>query len=292
MKICFIGAGKVGTAFGLYLSRKGFDVIGYYSKNFESAKKASYLTKSTPYESLSDMIKISDIIFITTNDDSIESAVNKLSQENILKEGQIIVHMSGSHSSSILNSIEKFGCYIYSMHPLQSFANVEKSVEKLENTVFTIEGSIEKIDVLESILEKTENKYFKIDSNSKNIYHAGACVISNYLVTLMDFGLSFFDSIGIDEKDAFEAVYPLIEGTIENIKNLGCKNALTGPLARGDINTIENHLNSIKVNIPQKLSFYETMALMTLDLSSKVPSRNKEKIEILKNILQGGLNDE
>ncbi|WP_159428979.1 Rossmann-like and DUF2520 domain-containing protein [Tepidibacter formicigenes] len=287
MKICFIGAGKVGTSFGLYLSRKGFDVIGYYSKSFESAKKAAYLTNSIAYKRLSPMIKLSDIIFITTNDDAIKSVVNQLSQENILNKGQILVHMSGSHSSSILNSVMNFGCYIYSMHPLQSFADIENSVKKLESTVFTIEGNIEKINVLEWILKKSGNKYFKIDSNFKSIYHAGACVISNYLVTLMDFGFSFFNSIGIDEKSAFEAVYPLIEGTIENIKTLGCKNALTGPISRGDSNTIENHLDSIKVNIPDKLSFYKAMALMTLDLSSKVPSRDKEKIETLKNILQG-----
>ncbi len=284
LKVSFIGAGKVGTAFGLYLSRKGFPVNGYYSKSFESAKKASYLTKSTPYESLSNMIEVSDIIFITTNDDAIKHVVNQLSQENILKKGQIIVHMSGSQLCTILDSLEKFGCFIYSMHPLQSFADVENSLQKLESTVFAIEGSNEKISVLESILEKTGNKYFIIDSRVKGIYHAGACVISNYLVTLMDFGLSFFNAVGIDEKDAFEAVYPLIEGTIENIKDLGCKKALTGPISRGDISTIQNHLKAIEVSIPDKLSFYKAMALMTLDLSEKVPSEDKEKI---KNTLQG-----
>ncbi|SHH02671.1 Rossmann-like and DUF2520 domain-containing protein [Tepidibacter thalassicus] len=287
MKICFIGAGKVGTSFGLYLSQKGFNVVGYLSRSFESAKKAAHLTNSMAYKNLSSLIGKSDIIFITTNDDSIENVVNQLSQARVLNKGQIVVHMSGSYSSSILSDLEKFGCYVYSMHPLQSFANVENSIKKLENTVFTIEGSIEKMSVLESVLKKTGNEYFKIDSNLKTIYHAGACVISNYLVTLMDFGLSFFSSIGIDENDAFKAVYPLIEGTIENVKNLGCKNALTGPISRGDINTIENHLNSIKVNIPNKLSFYKIMALMTLDLSSKIPSQNKEKIEMLRKILQG-----
>ncbi|OPJ56272.1 Rossmann-like and DUF2520 domain-containing protein [Alkalithermobacter paradoxus] len=286
MNICFVGSGKVATSFGFYLKQKGYNIVGYYSKTTESAKKAANITETTSYENLQHIIGLSDIIFITTNDDAIESVVNNICDENMLRKDQIIVHMSGSLSSNVLKRAKDFGCFVYSMHPLQSFADIEGSINKLKSTVFTIEGCDEKIEVIESILKNTGNKYFRIDSQLKSIYHAGACVVSNYLVTLMDFGLSFFEKSGINREDAFEAVYPLISGTLENIRNLGCEKGITGPIARGDINTVKKHLTSIEENIPERLDFYRIMALRTVDISSRYALKDSEKVQILKNILK------
>ncbi len=283
MNIGFIGAGKVGISFGMYLNANGIHVSGYFSENLEDTKLASVKTQSKIYIDLKDLICDSDIIFITTSDDSIE-----LVKDNIIKEAsdnlkhKIIAHMSGSYSSDILKELIVYDCYTYSVHPLQSFAEIDSSVDKLSGTMFTIEGSEEKILVLEQLLKKLENKYFKIDTQNKELYHVGACVVSNYLVTLIDLGLSFFKEIGINESDGMDALSPLIDGTLENIKRLGTKNALTGPIARGDVETIESHMRSIKTNTPDKLMFYKLMALKTLDISSNTP----ENVEKIKNIIK------
>lgn len=286
MNISFIGAGKVGTSFGIYLKQKGINITGYFSENFKDAQLASDKTKSIAYESLKDLVKDSQVIFITTNDDSIKNIKDKLIDEskNDLNQ-KIISHVSGSYSSNILSDLKKYNAYVYSTHPLQSFADIDSSVEKLYNTVFTIEGCGENISVLENLLDKTNNKYFKIDTNYKELYHVGACVVSNYLVTLIDLGLSFLEQVGIDKKDGIEAISPLIDGTIENIKTFGTKKALTGPISRGDVKTIKSHLESINTNTPDKLLFYKTMALMTLDISLNSPSQTN--IEEIKNILKG-----
>lgn len=283
MNISFIGAGKVGTSFGIYLKQKNINVLGYTSKNIEDSKTASIRTKSKIYSNLKNLVYDSDIIFITTNDDSIGLVKDKLIEEaNGYLKNKLVVHMSGSYSSDILKTLKTYGCFIYSMHPLQSFSDIDTSVEKLNTTVFTIEGQEEKIDILEEILNKTENKYFKIDTDKKELYHIGACVVSNYLVTLINLGLDFFNHIGISETNALDAIIPLIDGTINSIKNFGTKDALTGPIARGDISTIETHLSSIKENAPDKLLFYKLMALETLSLSSLSDLKTKELVDILK----------
>lgn len=282
MNIGFIGAGKVGISFGAYLYRNDINISGYLSKNLEDTEIAVSKIKSKVYYSLKSLICDSDIIFITTNDDSIQ-----LVKDQIIKEasdslnGKIIAHMSGSYSSDILKELKALGCSIYSVHPLQSFADIDSSIDKLSNTVFTIEGCEDKISILESVLKILENKYFKINTDNKELYHIGACIVSNYLVTLIDLGLSFFKEIGIDESDGVSALSPLIDGTIENIKLFGIKDSLTGPIARGDINTIKSHLESIQTNTPDKLMFYKLMALKTLEISSNT----SENIEILKNII-------
>lgn len=287
MNFGFIGAGKVGTAFGKYLSDKGFKVEGYYSRSEKSAKNAADFTNSKVYHSMGALIKRSDIIFITTNDDEISKVCKELVQEDLLCSGQILVHMSGGASSKILESAKTKGCYIYSLHPLQAFADIEKAVNDLENTIFSIEGDEEKIDVLEKILNITENKYFNITAEQKSIYHAAACILSNYLVTLVDYGLSFFEAIGIDGEEGYKAVYPLIEGTIKNIHSLGTKKALTGPIARGDIETIENHVKSIGALDEEKLDFYKLMGEKTLKLAEEDKLSSCDKIQELKKILRG-----
>lgn len=287
MKIGFIGAGKVGTAFGVYLFKKGFILSGYYSKTLESAKHASQLTESRAYSDINNISRDSDILFITTNDDSIKNICNLLVENNGLREDQILVHMSGAASSKILDKAKEKKCYIYSLHPLQAFADIDKAIKDLENTVFSLEGDKEKASVIENILNITGNKYFKLTTEQKSIYHGVACIVSNYLVALMDYGLSLFELIGINKRDGYEALYPLIEGTMKNIDSLGTEKALTGPIARGDITTIKNHLEAIGRIAPKEREFYSQMGLKTLELAQKNKFYEKEVAEEFKKIFKG-----
>jgi len=286
LRIGFIGAGKVGLAFGAYLFQKGFNVVGYYSRRHESGLKGTKLTKGTTFTKIKELVKSSDIIFITTNDDEIANVCNSLVDNNILKKGQIIVHMSGASSSKILERAKEKGCYIYSMHPLQSFADVNKAIDDLSNTVFSLEGDEENIEILERILKKTCNKYFKLTCDQKALYHVAACAMSNYIVTLIDYGLTILNSIGIDSEEGYKAFYPLIKGSIDNIYNLGTQAALTGPIARGDIETINKHIDVLKELDTGKVNIYKMLGNMTLDLAIKEKLKDNSKAIEIKNKLE------
>src|SRR5690554_6813742 len=110
MKIGFIGAGKVGTAFGLYLRNHGFNILGYYSRSDESSKRAAELTKTNQYLQLKDLTLESNTLFITTNDDEIGKVIDKLINENLLRPGQHLIHMSGASTSDVLKDAAKLGC--------------------------------------------------------------------------------------------------------------------------------------------------------------------------------------
>jgi len=287
LKIGFIGAGNVGKAFGKYLKINGLNVIGYYSRTYNSSVDAAKLTKTKSFFTIEEISRESDLVFITTSDDEIKNVLNKLIKTNSIRNGQILVHMSGATSSKILESSKAIGCFIYSLHPLQSFANVDKAVNDLKNTYFTLEGDEEKISVIESIIERTNNKYFLLNSDQKSLYHITACVVSNYLVTLIDYGLDIFKEIGIDEKEGYKALYPLIDGTIKNIGELGTKKALTGPIARGDTNTIKNHISSL-MKLNDKIDLYSLIGLKTLEIAKQnnlSEERYKELSKIFKEVL-------
>lgn len=286
MNIGFIGAGKVGTSFGRYLKINGFNVIGYYSKTYESAIKAANFTKTKAFKKLHDFTENSEIIFITTNDDNIKSVCDKLVQGKLICDKHIIVHMSGASSSLILLEAQKLGAHVYSMHPIQSFADVNKAVKDLKNTFFSIEGDEENIHILEDMLKKLGNRYFRLKPEDKSLYHASACIISNYLVTLINIGLETFEKFGVGKEDAFKAIYPLINSTINNIGNLGPEKALTGPIARGDINTIKNHLDSISKLSNDLFNFYSCLGLKTVDLAEKNKLKDKSKIDEFRRLFE------
>ena len=285
MKFGFIGAGKVGMAFGMYLRIKGFHVQGYYSRNYVSAQTAATKTNSQAYETLEQLMSEIDFLWITTPDDEIQGVCNHLAERKLFREGQIIAHMSGAAPSSLLQEAQKQGCCIYSVHPLQAVAGIEKALRDLENTYFCIEGDPEKMSVIEALFVKLGNPIFKLTTEQKVLYHAGACVFSNYLVTLVDQGLSYFENIGIAKEEGFKAVLPLIMGTLHNIEDMGTARALTGPIARGDQRTVENHVRALTEHIPESLAFYRKMGQMTLEIASKEKLRDRQKIESLKKIL-------
>jgi len=286
MKIGFIGAGKVSTALGKYFYDRGIQISGYYSRSCCSAQNASRLTNSAAFKSCKSLSLVSDMLFITVPDDSIKKVCDSLALEGILKKGQIIIHTSGAHPSTILSSAKEKGCLVFSMHPLQSFASFENSLESLKNTVFSIEGDKEKVHYLEDVMKILGNDYFIIKPEDKILYHSAACIVSNYFTTLIDYGLDIFEAISIDRDIGLRALMPLIEGTLDNIRILGTQDALTGPIARGDIGTVENHIKEIKGKIPEKLSLYLKLGKLTVDLALREKLKDERISDQLKKIME------
>ena len=289
MQLGFIGAGKVGTAIGIYFQKRGFNITGYYSRRSDSCIQSAAKTESMDYSSLEQLAAASDILFITTSDDQIESVVKQLCEGCCLKPGQLIIHTSGALPSTILDPVKAFGCYIYSMHPLQAFADVDKAVSDLSNTYFCIEGDEEKISILEDILLTCKNTYFKVRPEQKILYHASACMLSNYLVTLIHNSLILMESIQIDNSTAFKAMLPLVNSTVQNVLEFGAKDALTGPISRGDIDTVSKQLEAINSSSKNQLALYSCMANETLKLAMLSNLKDSTKADKLKILIESYL---
>lgn len=285
MNISFIGAGKVGTSLGIYLKKNNFNVLGYYSRSFSSSEKASNLTNSIAFKTLKATLK-ADIIFITVNDDSIKEVAMNISRLNINLENKIFVHMSGALSSCEIGVLKRETTDVVSLHPIQAFADVSNSVEQLQNTTFSIEGGDKAIQKIKNILDKCSNPYFILEENQKSLYHASACVVSNYLVTLLDYGFSILKHIGIPEELAINSFFPLIEANINNIKKSGTEKSLTGPIARGDLDTIKKHLEAFKENDFNNTHLYKVMGDYTISLAQKDKLKNNKKALQISKLLE------
>lgn len=284
MKIGFIGAGKVGSAFAKYLKNCNQDVIGFYSKSPESISKACQFVGGVQGFTLKELVNVSDLIFITTSDDQISVLAEEIVGLKLELRDKRFCHMSGAHSIETLKPLKKAGGFCYSLHPLQAFANSEDAFEKLPVTVFSFETIKEDEEML-SLLKAIGNKYFTIDSKDKSLYHMAACIISNYLVTILDQGFKVLQAIGVNETLATEAFLPLINGTIDNVVKLGTEQALTGPISRGDLETVKTHLKAVEGDEGLK-SFYTYIGRLTTELAKESGKIGKETRDDLLQVLE------
>ncbi|MEN6389024.1 MAG: Rossmann-like and DUF2520 domain-containing protein [Syntrophomonas sp.] len=266
-RIGIIGAGVVGTAVGVVLHSKGFEVTGVFDIKPESTMALVERLGCTAFPTPKEVSRSADILFITTADGSIRQVVDELALEQAFFPEQVVVHMSGAHSSEILDQAKAFGARVLSVHPLQSFASLDRAIQNLPGSVFSIEGDQEAHDRAMTIVESLGGEYFFIERKAKPLYHAGACVVSNYLVTVVDLGVKLLEASGMPGPVAIKALMPLILGTVNNIQEIGIPKALTGPISRGDLATVETHLERIKEQAPELLRLYSSIGYETAGIA-------------------------
>jgi predicted short-subunit dehydrogenase-like oxidoreductase (DUF2520 family) len=264
MVIGFIGCGKVGFSLGKYFSLKGITLSGYYSEFHKDAIEASEFTNSKAYEDINDLVKDSSMIFITTPDDSIHEVWQKLLNLNLA--GKIICHTSGSLTSSIFSNINNSDAFAYSIHPIFAFSDKYNAYKNLQNAYFSIEGPEYHIHTLKDFIHSLGNKAFVINACDKALYHLASVTVSNLVLSLINTGCSYLSKCGLSEDEALEALLPLIQNNIDNIKTNGFINALTGPIERNDLGTVEHHIGAIPID---DVPLYKNLSLKLLSLSEK-----------------------
>ncbi|WP_252131130.1 Rossmann-like and DUF2520 domain-containing protein [Clostridium caldaquaticum] len=243
IKISFIGAGKAGFSLGKFFKEKGLDVCGYYSRNLSSSKEASVFTKTKHFERIEDLITESSIIFITVPDDEILNVYSKLKCYSL--KDKIICHTSGCLSSHIFSDIDDLGAYSYSFHPMFPISQKKESYKYLEDAFFTIEGHSKFLNYMTNLFSSIGIKIIQIESKDKSLYHLASVTVSNLFLALLNRSCNYLKNYGFSENEALNALYPLIKNNIENAVKFGITNALTGPIERGDITTIQKHILSM-----------------------------------------------
>jgi len=281
MKISIIGVGKLGGALAIALSRKSFTIENLLTRNSENAKKIAELIESKPkiiFES--EFAEVSSgVILITTQDFEIENVVQKL-KEN-LRHTPTVFHASGSLSSDVLKDLKVLGCKVGSIHPLVSVSDAGLGAERFADAYFCVEGDEEAVKVADQIVERLGGKSFSINAKYKSLYHASAVTACGHLIALVDVAIEMLTRCGIDEGDAQKILLPLIKSTVENLETQSTAQALTGTVARADVKTLENHLETLKKNVSKEAQeVYLQLAARSVHLAERQGANalNLEKI--------------
>ncbi|WP_103664728.1 Rossmann-like and DUF2520 domain-containing protein [Gracilimonas amylolytica] len=262
--ISIIGLGKVGTALLKVLSSHGYQIISAVYKHTVSETLRTAHPKTKFSEAIPDALDdLGDLILITVPDDTITEVVNELDQTFPSLKTKSVAHCSGTHSSIILKPLSEKGAKIASFHPNQS---ITASAATFKGTWFDVEGDEEMITKLKTIADDLEAELIKIKAEQKPYLHASAVIASNYLVVLANLMTKASKLGGMNEEISLKALIPLMRNTLDNIEDNGVEDALTGPIARGDMNTVKGHIELISSD-PVLSEMYKSLGREALKLS-------------------------
>ena len=266
MNIGFIGAGRVGCTIGRYLADAGIAIEGYYSRSKESADIAATFTNTRSFESIEDLVKSCDTIFLTTSDSAIENVWNCIDRFDL--KDKVISHFSGSLSSDIFSGIDKTGAYGCSIHPMYAFSDKFTSYEQFNTACLTMEGHREAIFRMKSLFgDKLGHRIFTLDSKDKIKYHAAAAFASNYVDAIMQIAVELMEQCGFSEEDTFTLLGPLVKNNVNSIINNGTTASLTGPAERNDVGTVKKHLHAIEGTEAEEV--YRVLGRTLLSIAEK-----------------------
>ena len=282
-KVGFIGAGKVGTALATKLFEGGYPVVAVANKDIRASEQLADLVPGCHvFKTAQDVAKTADHVFITTPDDFII----KVASELTWRPEQNVVHCSGAASIDILEPAKKSGAMVGSFHPCQAFASIDQAIKNLPGSTFAIEAQGSLLDILKEMASTIGCDWIVLKPGNKALYHAAAVFASNYFVTLLKVATDLFQNFDVPASQSTKVLMPLIQGNIKNINSIGLPRCLTGPLARGDVSTIEKHIFALKEKDPSILKLYAELGLKTIPIALEKGTSDEKVSKTLQTLLK------
>jgi predicted short-subunit dehydrogenase-like oxidoreductase (DUF2520 family) len=259
-----VGAGAVGMALGLALSRAGWPIHAVASRDPERrARFAQQVDGARAFAEAQALIEEVELIVLAVPDD----ALTPLAHEVRMYSGQAMIHTSGAVGAEVLAPAMAAGTQIGSFHPLVAFADTERAIAALHGATVAIEGDDDLAAMLAGMAERIGAHAVRLAPGTKAAYHAAAVLAAGGFVALLDAIAELGAVAGLDEEGALSIYGPLIEGTLGNARALGIREALTGPMTRGDVGTLEAHLAALAAHAPDVLPLYVAAAHREIDLA-------------------------
>ena len=253
----------------------------------EAIRQGHPFTGGHIYERTADAVAEAEAVFIATPDDVIYEVCRQIADARAIKENHKIIHFSGAGSLDLLSPAREAGAFVASIHPIQSFADVQGAINHIPGSTFGITADEDiKNWAVDLVLDLKGIPFFVPDAD-KPLYHAAACIASNYVTTLMHIVEEIYQSLGLTREEAVRAFWPLVRGTLKNIEAKGTVQALTGPISRGDVGTVEKHLLAFQDKLPDFLNVYRALGIIATDLGLKKKSLTPDKANAMRTALKG-----
>ena len=284
-KIFILGPGRVGLSLGLLFHRAGLDVIGIWGRRKSSLsgeRESAMLFFHGPFPP---EMAVSNVILITTVDRAIEEVAGRLADCEHLPDSAIVYHCSGAFDSGILASLKAKGISTGTIHPLQSIPTAEVGTRLLPGSYFTLEGDGRAVRTGRALVKAIGGYPLPLAGGDRGLYHAAAAMAGNFLVTLVWSAARMVSDAGLKEERALQALQPMIRGVVSNIEEIGIRNALTGPVSRGDAHTLRIQLEAIGKKRPEDLPLFVAMAERTIELSREIGLLDEERIRKLRKVI-------
>ena len=262
LRVGVVGAGRVGAVLAAALASAGHEIVAAAGESDASHRRLAELLPGTANEKPSAVARSCDLLLLTVPDDMLPNVVAVLSASGAIHEGQYVVHTSGRHGLAVLDDARAVGARPVAMHPAMTFTGTAVDLGRLPGCVFGLTASPGERAFAEGLVADLRGRPMWVPEEMRTLYHAGLAHGANHLVTLVTQAMELLTAAGAD--DPAGTLRPLLTAALDNALDQGDA-ALTGPIVRGDVNTVRAHLADITANAPHTLGSYVSMARASLD---------------------------
>lgn len=262
LSIGVVGAGRVGAVLAAALRSAGHEVVAAAGESDASRRRIAALLPGVTVAKPTDVARACDLLLLTVPDDMLSNVVSVLSASGAIREGQVVVHTSGRHGLAVLEPAREVGARTIAVHPAMTFTGTEVDLPRLPGCVFGVTADGADRALAESLVADLGGRPMWVPEERRALYHAGLAHGANHLVTLVTEAMEILSAAGADDPAA--TLRPLLTAALDNALEEGDA-ALTGPIVRGDVETVRAHVAGLLADAPQTLASYVALAHATLD---------------------------
>jgi predicted short-subunit dehydrogenase-like oxidoreductase (DUF2520 family) len=281
-RIGVVGAGRVGAVLAAALRSAGHDIVAAAGESTASRSRIDALLPAVPVRKPTAVARASDLLLLTVPDDMLANVVSTLVGAGAIRRGQYVVHTSGRHGLAVLEPARLVGAHVVAMHPAMTFTGTAVDLPRLSGCVFGVTAAEgDDRETAEKLVTDLGGIAMFVPEEKRTLYHAGLAHGANHLVTLVTQAMELLSASGAEDPAA--TLRPLLTAALDNALESGDA-ALTGPIVRGDVNTVAAHLEEIAANAPATLPSYVALARATADravLDGRLQPIRRSKILVL-----------
>jgi predicted short-subunit dehydrogenase-like oxidoreductase (DUF2520 family) len=281
-----IGAGRVGAVLAAALRAAGHRVAAVAGESDASRTRIETLLPGVPVDKPTAVAKACDVLLLTVPDDSLDNVVRMLVASGAIRSGQYVVHTSGRHGLDVLAPAEKIGARGVAMHPAMTFTGTDLDLTRLAGCMFGVTARDADRALASGLVDDLGGRLMWIDEDRRVLYHAALAHGANHLVTLVSQAMDLLREAG--SPDPAATLSPLLGAALDNTLAYGDA-ALTGPIVRGDVQTVQAHLQTMAATAPSTVEAYVAMARATVNRAVVTGRLEPRRAAALIEVLDEGL---
>ena len=244
LRIIVVGPGRAGMSLAMAAAAAGHEIVAVVGKTGEHAAEAAGRVGTTSL-GIGEGLPEADLLVVATRDDAIAPVAARIAATP--PRAAAAVHLSGLTSVEALEPLSHAGLLVGSFHPLQTLPTPELGSVRLAGAAIAVTADEPLRSLLRGLAESIGAHPFDLDDAAKGLYHAAAAAAANFPIVAMAMAADLFEAAGVP----FEAARPLVEAIVANTFELGPRAALTGPVARGDVATVDAQLAAVNRAAPE-----------------------------------------
>ena len=274
-----IGPGRAGIGVALALARAGYEVLLHGRRRIRVPAPLR-LTVGDDEEAPAWLSQVGVVVLAVT-DDAIRPLAASLASSGAINAAHVVLHLSGVQGREALQPLSGSRAALGSLHPLQTIADSRRAPRRLRGSWAAVEGTPRALAAAGRLARAMGMRPFRVRSEAKALYHTSAVFASNYFTVVEAVAQRLLGKAGLSERQAWAALLPLVQGTLENMAATGPLGALTGPVSRGDVATVRLHIGALTRDdaVP-----YRVLGRAALDLAQR-RSINRETARRMRELL-------